>query len=114
MSVEQRKIIDAVGIRKSDRRAVLTIFDHLPWLPDDEHLQVLQDKINDYLTFIESKEIYDSYPAAHGREIEIQVIHKYPPIGDAIKFLERADETIRAAGFYFSARTPKEISDNND
>lgn len=110
MSVEQRKVVDAVGIRRSDGRAVLTISDHLPWLPDNEHLLLLQDKINDYLDFLESGEIYDTYPQAHGREIEIQVVHKHPPVGDAITFLERAGETIRRAGFHFAARTIEEIS----
>ena len=110
MSVEQRKVIDAVGIRRSDGCAVLTISDHLPWLSDNAHLLVLQDKINDYLACLESGEIYDSYPQAHGREIEIQVVHKYPPVGDAVSFLERAGETIRRAGFHFAARTIEEVS----
>ena len=108
MSVEERKVIDAIGIRKSDGRAVLTITDHLPWLPDNEHLRILQDKLNDYLAFIESGEVYGTYPQAHGREIEIQVIHKYPPIDDAIPFLERVGKAIRAAGFHFSSQTSDE------
>jgi len=54
MSVEQRKVIDFVGISKADGRAILTISDHLPWLADNEHLLILQDKINDYLAFLES------------------------------------------------------------
>ena len=108
MSVEERKVIDAIGIRRSDDRVVLTVTDHLPWLPDNEHLQVLQDKLNDYLAFIESGEVYGSYPQARGKEIEIQVIHKYPPVGDGIVFLERVGMTIRAAGFHFSSQTSDE------
>lgn len=110
MSVEQRKVIDAVGIRRSDGRAVLTISDHLPWRSDNEHLLVLKDIINDYLACVESGEIYDSYPQERGTEIEIQLVHKYPPAGDAVTFLEHAGETIRKAGFHFAARTLQEIS----
>ena len=113
MSVDERNVIDALGIRRTDGRAVLTISDHLPWLTSNEHLLVLQDKINDYLAFIESGEIYNSYPQAHGREIEIQVVHKFPPAGDAITFLKRAGEAIRAAGFHFEARALEEISPEN-
>lgn len=109
MSVKQRKVIDAISIRMSDGRAVLTISDHLPWLPDNQHLLILQDKLNDYLAFILSGEIYDSYPKAHGRAIEIQVVHKYPPVGDAVIFLQRAGDMIRSAGFYFAARSIEEI-----
>src|SRR5687768_7443411 len=110
MSIEQRKVIDFVGISKADGRAILTISDHLPWLPDNEHLLILQNKINDYLAFLESGEIYDSYPQAHGRVIEIQVVCKYPPIGDAIRFLELAEQTVLNAGFHFSARTAEDVS----
>jgi hypothetical protein len=113
MSVDQRKVVDFVGIDKADGRAMLTISDHLPWLPDDGHLAVLQDKINDYLGFIESGEIYDAYPQAHGREIEIQVICKYPPVGDAVRFLEFAGDTVRAAGYRFSSKT-REVSDDDE
>jgi len=57
-----------------------------------------------------SGEIFDSYPKAYGREIEIQLVHKYPPVGDAIIFLDRIAETIRGGGFHFAARTLDEIS----
>jgi hypothetical protein len=113
MSVEQRKVVDSVGIGKADGRAILTISDHLPWLPENEHLLILQDKINDYLAFIESGEIYETYPQARGREIEIQVICKHTPFGDAIRFLELAGETVRGAGFHFSAKTVEQSNDTN-
>jgi hypothetical protein len=106
MSIEQRRVVDFVSTDKADGHITLTISDHLPWLPDNEHLLVLQDKINDYLAFLESGEIYDSYPKAHGREIEIQVYCKYPPAGDGVRFLELASETVRKAGFRFSVHTP--------
>jgi len=104
MRVEQRNVVDAVGVGKQDGRAILTISDHLPWLPDDKHLLVLQDKINDYLAFLESGEIYDSYPLANGREIEIQVVCKYAPVGNGVRFLELAAEKVRSAGFHFSRK----------
>ena len=66
---------------------------------------MLQDKLNDYLAFIESGEIYESYPQARGREIEIQVMCRYAPVGDAVRFLELAGETVRCAGFLFSTTT---------
>ncbi len=113
MSVEQRKVVDCVGIGRADGRAILTISDHLPWLPDNVHLLVLQNKINDYLAFIESGEIYESYPQARGREIEIQVMCKHPPSGDAARFLELAGETVRRAGFHFSAKTVEQSNEQH-
>lgn len=106
MSLEQRRVVDAIGTDEVDGHVSLTISDHLPWLPNNEHLLMLQDKINDYLGFVESGEIYDAYPKAHGREIEIRVICQYPPSGDGIRFLELASDTIRKAGLRFSVETP--------
>ena len=105
MSVEQRRVVDAVGISKQDGQVILTIADHLPWTPDNEHLLILQDKINDYVAFVESGEIYDSYPQARGRKIEIQVVCQYPPSGEGVRFLELARETVRKAGLHFSFHT---------
>ena len=102
MSVEQRDVVDFIGIGKADGRAILTISDHLPWFPDDGHLACLQDKIYAYLAFIESGEIYDAYPEAHGRELQIQVVCQFPPVGDGVRFLEWAHEQVRFAGYHFS------------
>jgi len=104
MSIDQRRVIDFVSTDKAGGHVTLTISDHLPWLPDNEHLLILQDKLNDYLAFIESGDIYDSYPKAHGREIEIEVVCKYPPAGDGVRFLELVSERVRKAGFRFSTR----------
>jgi hypothetical protein len=73
MTVENTSTVDAVGTDKETGEVRLSIFDHLPW--DTEHLRLLQDKINVYLGFIESGEIYVSYPNAKGRPLVIDV-HK--------------------------------------
>jgi hypothetical protein len=67
MSVEQRMVVDAIGTTLSGR-CQLTIFDHLPW-DDPKHLQMLQDKINDYLDFIQSGQLFESRPDARGRAL---------------------------------------------
>lgn len=104
MTVEQRNVVDFVSMR-SDGRAVLTVSDHLAWSADGDHPLALQSKLNDYLAFIESGQIYESYPDARGKEIEIQVVLEHSPPADGLRFLERAREAIVAAGFYLSWRT---------
>lgn len=104
MSIDHRKVVDFVGVRSSDGRCTLTISDHLSW-DDSAHVEQLQDKLNDYLTFIESGELYQNFPDARGREIEIQVICKHmPPADDVLPFLEHAANKIRGAGIRFSLR----------
>jgi hypothetical protein len=107
MSVEQRKVVDFIGTSKADGHIILTISDHLPFDGDEARLVALQDKLNDYLAFIEAGEICDSYPAANGRPIEISIRFKHVPDERGFAFLESAQQTIREAGFSLSYETPQ-------
>jgi len=98
MSVEQRKIVDFIGTSKADGHVILTISDHLPF-DGEARLITLQEKLNDYLAFIESGEVCDTYPAANGRPIEISIRFKHPPDERGLAFLRAAEQTIRDAGF---------------
>ena len=81
MSVEDLESIDFVGIENNET-VVLTISDHLEW--SHEHLLQLQEKINVYLSFIESDEIYTSYPSAQGMVIKINVVCKHQLTEEAL------------------------------
>jgi hypothetical protein len=98
MSVEDPKLIDLIS---TDNRGnvVLTISDHLEWDKKLEHLLVLQNKINEYLSFIEGGQIYLDYPGAMGKKIIINIVAKFIPDEPAAKFLQMAKETIQSAGF---------------
>ena len=100
MSINQTNIIDAIGI-SHEGKVILTISDHHAW-DETWHLQLLQDKINSYLQFIESGQIFEDYPNAASKELIIGIVMKYRPTSEAISFLEEAKEIIRVAGFGFS------------
>ncbi|MEB0059971.1 MULTISPECIES: DUF6572 domain-containing protein [unclassified Variovorax] len=89
MTVEITSIVDAVGTDTGTNEVHLSIFDHLPW--STYHLRLLQDKINAYLGYIESGEIYASYPTARGRTLVIDVFAKFRPSEDALVFFARAE-----------------------
>ena len=101
MSVNQTKIIDLIGIEKSTGHAVLTIADHRDWKNVQQHLCLLQAKINSYLAFVESEEIFECYPDARGRQIVISVTFQFAPPPEGLSFLLNAKLTIEAAGFGF-------------
>ncbi len=102
MSVEQSKTVDNLSIRDTDGRCVLTIVDHLEW-SDRKHLHALQHKLNNYLAFIESGEIYKARPNAHDRKIEISINCQFmPEEPDDIRFLQLVRNAILDAGFHFS------------
>lgn len=85
MSVLDRNIID-FG-HEDDKKVTLCISDHIPW--DDEvinaHLVILQEKINDYLDFISSGQIYEEF-GGHGKTPNIKVIFCFEPVERTIIF----------------------------
>ena len=100
MSINQTNIIDAIGM-SHEGKVILTISDHHTW-NETWHLQLLQDKINFYLQFIESGQILEDYPNAAEKELIIEILVKYQPASEAISFLHEAEEIIKDAGFGFS------------
>jgi hypothetical protein len=104
LSVENRDVVDLVGVDRFSGRVILTIADHLQW-DSDEHLVTLQDKLNTYLRFIESGELATRYPDAKDRQPQITVVFKHPPDEPAMKFLESVSEVIKSAGIDFRYET---------
>ncbi|MEO4210121.1 DUF6572 domain-containing protein [Acinetobacter sp. X9] len=100
MSVEEVKVIDFVTITAGGDY-LLTIADHLPW-ESKEHLFILQEKLNTYISFIESNEIYDLYPEARGCKIIINLMYKYPLNGtNELKFLKEVENALKNIGIVF-------------
>jgi hypothetical protein len=102
MSINQTETIDIIGTT-AEGKVVLTISDHHSW-EETWHLQLLQEKINAYLQFIESGQIFEDYPNAVGRELLIETVLKYQPTIEATSFLNKAKEVIEGAGFGFQWR----------
>jgi hypothetical protein len=59
----------------------------------------LQDKLNTYLEFIESGQLYSKFPRAIGRKIVIQVFGKFPLSEEAKKFYRLAGKAIEDLGY---------------
>src|SRR5215472_18820452 len=101
MSVEDLNKVDFVitgGLPGGE--VCLVVSDHLNW--DEQkgyHLLTLQEKLNTYLAFIETGQIYADFPKAAGREIVIEVVGKYPLNDEARKFYGLAGKYIEDAGF---------------
>ncbi|MDR6469191.1 hypothetical protein J2777_002919 [Paraburkholderia graminis] len=112
MSISQTNVVDFVGVDPDKQIARLAISDHLGWdSPEEEkeHLWLLQEKINAYLRFIESGELYQNYPDARDAKCEIELVAKYPLSVGGVRFFEQARSVVQAAGFELSYRvfTPR-------
>ena len=102
MSVEQKDKIDAISKDRETGRIRLTISDHLDW-SDRNHVLVLQEKINSYLSFIESGQIKEIYPDADSANLIIEVFLKYEPDDCGSDFLGQTQKLLKEAGYTFRA-----------
>ena len=98
-TIEEIDKIDGIGIDKVNPYVILKIFDHLDWDNEENHLHLLQEKINSYLTFIESGQIYDDYPYAKDKDIIISISFKNTPTANAINFLHEVSRILTKAGY---------------
>ena len=62
MAIDNVEIIDMLAEGKKGTELVLGITDHLDWENEHEHLMLLQEKLNTYLIFVESKQYSEIYP----------------------------------------------------
>ena len=101
MTIEQVEVVDFIGVDENEN-IVLTISDHLEWDIKNEHLYLLQEKINTYLRFIESDEVYTSYENSEGKKFIIHIAFKFSPNETAIDFLSKVETVIKEAGLGLS------------
>ena len=105
MSIDHPKVVDAIGTERTTGDVDLTIADHRDWSDVEAHLLALQEKINAYLDFLESGDVFREYPAAKEKKLKILIIFRLPPpAGEAFAFLERAEEFLLSRGFGFAYR----------
>jgi hypothetical protein len=99
MTVEEIDKIDRLAFDRKTGDVLLVISDHLDWNENEgEHLFVLQNKLNTYLAFIESRQLYAEYPRAVGKKIVLYVMAKFPLSDEARKFYQLAGKAIQDCG----------------
>ena len=85
MSIIETEKIDFIGLDPQTNEVILAISDHLDWFEaPEEHLLLLQEKLNAYLRFAESGEVYSHVQLSASRKIRFRVVGKYP-LNDAAK-----------------------------
>jgi hypothetical protein len=98
MAIDQINIVDSIGLDPSNDEIQQIITDHLAWdnseRDDNEHMYFLQEKINTYLRFIESGELYTAYPQSKGKALVIRIVAKHDMTTNAKEFLKKIQETL--------------------
>jgi hypothetical protein len=103
MAIDQVNVVDSIGIEPNRGEAQLIIADHLDWATsersDRRHMYLLQEKINTYLRFIESGEIYTAYPQANGKRLVIRIVAKHDMSTNAKEFFAKIQNSLFASGY---------------
>ncbi len=97
MSIEKKNIIDYIS--EKNGKKVLVISDHLLW-GNMMHLYQLQEKINMYLSAIETGQLATYYPNAKNGFI-ICLYLQYEPDKTGLLFLDKITEFINNQGYDF-------------
>ena len=63
MSIAESNVIDGVGISKENNHVLgLFLADHLDWKDEYQHLLAFEEKLNSYISFVETKQYEVTFP----------------------------------------------------
>jgi hypothetical protein len=94
MSILDVNTIDAIGTDKVSGDVILTISDHLDWEDSKFHLIKLQEKLNTYIEFIESEQIFEDYPSSINKIIFIEIISDSDYTEEGILFIKKVNNVL--------------------
>lgn len=101
MTIENVNIVDSIGTDLESKKVILTISDHLEWA-NDEHLLLLQEKLNTYIQFVESGELRESYPVYEKSfNVEFSLICKHKPTEKSIDVLKKFQSALAEMNIEF-------------
>ena len=110
MSIDNTNVIDGMAADKESNSIRLLLTDHLPWekesefdLSEYEHLMLLQNKINAYLSFWESEQYKEHYPDVEVKWVIIEIHFKYEITEDCQKFLQTVQNQLGQYGIKIEA-----------
>jgi hypothetical protein len=110
MTIESTNTVDFLAVEPGTGHIILTALDTLDWSSETEHLQLLQDKLNTYLLFMESGEVYEEVYRLIGARvaaltpIKVHVLAKHEASPKAKRFLDYVSRVFGDAGFAFEHR----------
>ena len=104
MAIDNANVIDGMAIDKENTALRLLLTDHLQWvlgadtISEHDHLLMLQDKINAYISFIETEQYKNNYPDVEFKMAIIDIRFKYDITENCEKFLQAVQDQIGQYG----------------
>ena len=96
MAVDDSSYVDAIAIDHDGKTLIMMISDHLDWEADFEfdHLTILQEKLNTYLWFIESKQYQEVYPGIEFESFLIDIRFLHNMSENCMKYIDVANRKL--------------------
>jgi len=82
----------------NEESIILLIADHMDWRDEYQHLVMLQEKINVYITFLEQKQYEDIYKGENITYGIIEIHFLYNLTANAEKFLQSVQNQVAELG----------------
>ena len=98
--------LDAIGI--VDSHLELLLVDSVGWEEEIEavHLEILQEKINNYIYFLESKQYVERYGDNLDKKV-INITFQYSPSDNGLAFLAAAQKTLQNTDMSLKIELPE-------
>ena len=98
--------LDAIGV--VDSHLELLLVDPIGWQEEIEavHLEILQEKINNYIYFLESKQYVDRYGDKFDKKI-IHITFQYSPSDNGLAFLETVQKVLQPTDMSLKIELPE-------
>ena len=80
MNIENTDTIDGLAFKQETSSLILLLADGMDWIDMNRHLQLLQDKLNTYIWYIESRQYEEKYPNVERIEVRVSFLFKEPEI----------------------------------
>lgn len=93
LNIEKTNTIDGIAIdNENNKKLLMLLADGMDWSDEYNHLLLLEEKINNYIAYIESKQYLEKYEDIELIEIQIKFLFK--ETDNCEKFLEQVKKVI--------------------
>lgn len=99
MSVTDGNVVDGIAYDCDGKTLIMEIYDHLDFEGKFEydHIDILQDKLNAYLWYIDSKQYEEVYPDKEFGKYLINIHFLYKLTDNCIKFIDVVSKQLSPA-----------------
>lgn len=80
LNVESTYTIDGLAFNQETSSLILLLADGMDWIDINRHLLLLQDKLNAYIGYIDSRQYEEKYPDVKRIEMRVNFLFKLPEI----------------------------------